>query len=98
MSPAKATILSRIRAALRDVPPAERPDDVPVSRDYRRGDDAPLSALVERFVDRLIDYKARVRTLPAGELPGAIAEACAARGVSRLVVPHDLPAEWAPEG
>jgi L-lactate dehydrogenase complex protein LldG len=97
MSLAKDAILSRIRVALRDVPPAERPDDVPVSRDYRQGDDAPRSALIERFVDRLIDYKARVRTLRADELPGAIADACAERGVRRLVVPHDLPAAWAPD-
>lgn len=98
MTIAKGTILSRIRSALRDVPRTERPDDVPVARAYRTADDAPRHALVERFVDRLIDYKARVRTVSPDTVPQAIAEACAARSVRRLVVPHDLPDAWLPAG
>lgn len=96
MSLAKGTILSRIRTALRDVPRAERPGDVPVARAYRHKDEAPHHALVEQFVDRLVDYKARVRSVRPDELPQAIADACAARGVRRLVVPHDVPAGWLP--
>ena len=35
----RETILSRVRDALRDVPPTERPEDVPVPREYRRSSD-----------------------------------------------------------
>ena len=95
MTLAKGTILSRIRTALRDVPRPERPDDVPVARAYHRADGAPRHELVERFVDRLVDYKARVRVVPPNELPQAIAAACAARGVARLV---RCPATCPPNG
>lgn len=89
-------MLRRIKLALRDVPGSERPEDVPVAREYRQAGDAPRAELIERFADRLIDYKARVGRVTEAELPGAIAAACAARGVRRLVVPADLPERWAP--
>jgi L-lactate dehydrogenase complex protein LldG len=98
MTDARNEILSRIRSALRDVPPAERPEDVPVARDYRRAGTTDRDILVDLFVERLVDYKARVRRVSAADLSGAVASACAARGVRRLVVPVDLPAEWAPAG
>ena len=96
MTIARNEVLRRIRAALSDVPEAERPEDVAVAREYRRAGTQSREDLVERFTDRLVDYKAKVRHVPAAELPGAIGAACAARGARRLVVPPDLPAEWAP--
>src|SRR5271165_3192247 len=39
-----------------------------------------------------------VRTIRPAELSQAISDACAARGVKRLVVPADLPDGWAPSG
>jgi L-lactate dehydrogenase complex protein LldG len=48
--------------------------------------------MVERFIDRLVDYKARVSRCTADELPTAVAAAL--DGVARLVVPADLPAAW----
>jgi L-lactate dehydrogenase complex protein LldG len=98
MSVARNEILRRIRAALGDVPASERPDDVPVVRAYRRAGTASRDELVERFAERLADYKARVGRVAEAELPAAIATACAARRVRRLVAPADLPAEWAPAG
>ncbi len=38
MSAARDEILTRIRTALRDVPAAEQPHDVPIPRDYIRED------------------------------------------------------------
>ena len=96
MTVARNEVLRRIRAALGDVPGGERPEDVAVPREYRRMGTQSRAELVARFTDRLADYKARVRHVPAAELPSAIGESCAARGVRRLVVPPDLPAEWAP--
>ena len=96
MSLAQDDILRRIKVALRDVPASERPDDVLVAREYRLAGAAVPAELIVRFTERLVDYKATVRHVTAAELPGAIAAACMARGVQRLVAPADLPARWAP--
>jgi L-lactate dehydrogenase complex protein LldG len=97
MSVAQDDMLRRIKLALRDVPASERPDDVLVAREYRRAGSATREELVERFAERLIDYKARVGRVTEDGLPGAIAAACAARGVRQLVLPADLPERWAPD-
>jgi L-lactate dehydrogenase complex protein LldG len=96
MSTARNDILRRIRAALRDVPAAEQPSEVPVAREYRRTGAPSGPDLVARFAERVAEYKATVRRVTAAELPGAIAQSCARRGVRRLVVPADLPEGWAP--
>ncbi len=95
---ARDAILARIKASLRDVPAAETPADVPVPRDYRTSDPSPRGALVAQFVERVGEYKAAVRRVAPADLPRAIADACRARGVTRLVVPADLPDGWAPAG
>jgi L-lactate dehydrogenase complex protein LldG len=96
MSTARTEILGRIRRALEDVPPDETPELAPVSRDYLKTDPAPHAEHVERFIDRVAEYKAAIRRVAAADLPGAIAAALAARGVRTLVVPPDLPDGWAP--
>jgi L-lactate dehydrogenase complex protein LldG len=98
MNQAREAMLDRIRTALRDVPPSERPEDVAVDRSYRMVDPAPRVKLIEEFIERVSEYKAAVHRVAPVELPRAIAEACAARGVKQLVVPADLPQEWAPPG
>jgi L-lactate dehydrogenase complex protein LldG len=96
MNGAREEILARIRSALRDVPSSEQPQDLPVERDYLLQGSSDRAHLIERFTDRLVDYKAKVRHVSNDELPAAIAEACAAHGVKRLVVPADLPEAWLP--
>ena len=88
---AREEVLARIRTALGPDPVAE-----PVPRDYRtRGEHAPGSeALLELLTDRLLDYKASVRRVPAADLPRAVAELLAARGARRVAVPPALPADW----
>ena len=98
MTDARPEILRRIRAALRDVPAAEQPADVAVPRAYLHAGVAAGPELIERFAERVAEYKAAVHRVSAAELPAAIGEACARRGVRRLVAPPDLPAEWAPAG
>jgi L-lactate dehydrogenase complex protein LldG len=95
---AREEMLDRIRAALSDVPPSETPADLPVPRDYLAASTASRAELVALFTKRVTDYKAAVRQVTAEELPAAIAEACAAQGVRRLVVPADLPDAWLPGG
>jgi L-lactate dehydrogenase complex protein LldG len=91
-------ILRRIRSALGDVPASEQPDDVAVVRSYRIADPALSAAWIDLFVERAREYGAIVRRVTAADLPQAITLVCAARGVKRLVVPADLPADWAPTG
>jgi L-lactate dehydrogenase complex protein LldG len=95
---AKETVLWRIRHATRDVPEAERPEDVPVERGYRKEDDAPREEIVARFAERAAEYEASVHRVGHDELPGAIREALKRRGVKRLVIPPYLPKGWIPEG
>lgn len=95
---ARAEILRRIRVALRDVPEDETPEGVPVPRDYLENDAAPHEEQVERFLERVAEYRAIVRRVTPGDLAAAIAESCAARGVRSLVVPADLPEGWPPIG
>jgi L-lactate dehydrogenase complex protein LldG len=95
---ARAAVLGKIREALHDVPKSERALDVLVDRSYRTVDSASFSERISLFVERVREYKARVRTIRPAELSQAISDACAARGAKRLVVPADLPDGWAPSG
>ena len=96
---AKESILARVREALADVPTAERPEDVPIARDYRTADDSESADhRVEGFIERVSEYKATVHRVSPSALPTAIAACCATRGIRRLVVPSDLPEGWAPPG
>jgi L-lactate dehydrogenase complex protein LldG len=86
--------LRRVRSALHTVPREEQPADVQIPRAYQRHDEASQAEIVERFIERTIDYKAMVHHIKAKELPKRIAQSCAERGVSRLVLPPDLPEAW----
>jgi L-lactate dehydrogenase complex protein LldG len=94
MTAARTEILRRIRAALLDVSHREAPKLVRVRRDYLKTDPAPQAERVERFIDRVAEYKATIRRVAAADLPAAIAAALVARGVRTLVVPIDLPEVW----
>jgi L-lactate dehydrogenase complex protein LldG len=93
---AREAILQRIRSALRDVPASEQPEDVKVALTYRRSGTAPREEVVECFIERVAEYKVTVQRVEEILLPQAIAMACAARGIHRLVIPADLPAHWLP--
>ncbi len=98
MTSGRDEILGRIRAALSDVPVAERPADVPVAREYRRQGELSGEALVERFADRVRHYDAQVRRTDGGGVAEAVAAACQQVGVARVVVSPGLPVEWRPAG
>jgi L-lactate dehydrogenase complex protein LldG len=96
MTVARTEILRRIRAALLDVSHREKPQMVRVSRAYLKTDPASQAEHVERFIDRVTEYKATVSRVAAPDLPAAIAAAIVARGVRALIVPTDLPEGWLP--
>ena len=83
-------ILSRVRAALSDVPRTETPESFPVPRAYERSRSGP--DVVALLVDRLVDYKAEVHEV--ADVATAVAEALARRGARRLAAPAAIPAEW----
>ncbi len=91
---ARSIVLGRIRAALRDVSPTERPEDVPVARDYQQHSTAEREAIIEQFIEFTVDYKAIVHRVSEAELAREIALICQARALSLLIVPDDLPEAW----
>lgn len=98
MSTAREEILRRVRAALRDVPGDEGPDDIAVARGYRTHDRADPALKLDRLAERVSDYRAEVRRVDAGGITAAISRACAEQGLTRVVVPSALPREWRPAG
>ena len=96
MSAAREEILARIRGALGDVPADERPGDVAVARDYRRSGARTREQLVDHLAQRVSDYAAEVRIVPADGLADAVSAACAEMGLRHVVVPSALPAGWRP--
>lgn len=93
---AREAILQRILAALHDVPATEKPEDVIVARDYRHSGTAAREEVIAQFIERVADYKVLVQRVEEASLLQAIAAACTARGVRRLVIPADLPQAWRP--
>ncbi|WP_351225530.1 LUD domain-containing protein [Streptomyces sp. NPDC002133] len=90
------TVLGRVRRALADVPRDERPQDVPVVRDYLRvhGQRTPAQT-ADLLAENLADYRALVhRVASADDLPGLIGRLLAERGTRTVVVPDGLPEEW----
>jgi L-lactate dehydrogenase complex protein LldG len=88
---AKDVILARIRKAN-----ANAPEPPLIPYDFRERDERDRVAILEDFIDRLIDYKAIVTRTDNANLPQAIANACQQEGITHLVVPVDLPDGWIP--
>lgn len=88
MSSREAT-LARIRAALGDAAAVPA-----VPRDYRVRGDIEAGAAAQLFAQRVAEYRATVHhTAPTG-LPALVATILASAGVTRVVVPTGLPADW----
>jgi L-lactate dehydrogenase complex protein LldG len=86
---ARETILTGIRGATTTVPEAPA-----VPQDFRYQDERERVALLDEFIDRLLDYRAQVTSTDEAGLPRAIATACQLYGTGELVVPADVPPNW----
>jgi L-lactate dehydrogenase complex protein LldG len=88
MSDARSAILASIADALKDAPTSH-----PIPRDYERalpdGTD-----ILERFVDRVSDYRATVTRTGEAGLPTAIASVLAGHEARRIAVPAGIPDGW----
>ncbi|MGE2728135.1 LutC/YkgG family protein [Mycolicibacterium vaccae] len=87
MSEARAQILARVRAALADRPPVPQ-----VPWTYGRCVGTGGVDLVDRFVERVADYRATVDRVDEAGLPQAIAAAL--QGFSRVVADETVRGEW----
>jgi L-lactate dehydrogenase complex protein LldG len=83
---ARDAVLARIRATA--VPP---PGAIP--RDYLTRLASGVDA-VERFAERVADYRANVHRATPATLARVVADALRSRGATSLVVPAGLPDEW----
>src|SRR5690242_19939879 len=90
---AKEVMLARIRASIGNA--ADPPD---TTYRFRERDERDQAAILEDFIERLLDYKAVVTHTDTIGLPQAIAAACQEHHIRRLVVPADIPSTWIPEG
>jgi L-lactate dehydrogenase complex protein LldG len=92
---AREEILSRIRAALADIPPGETPEQVPVPRHYLPAH-TPQDprALADLLADNLTDYRAHVQFTETKQLPYTIADLLARHGSRTVAIPTDLPDTW----
>jgi L-lactate dehydrogenase complex protein LldG len=87
---ARDAVLGRIRTALG---PEAAAADVP--RAYRGPGAVPADGVVERFCERVAEYRATVTRVAAGDLLGTVAELCRARGARRIAVPPGGPGDVA---
>jgi L-lactate dehydrogenase complex protein LldG len=95
VSGAREAVLARVRAAL-----GPGPEVAVVPRDYHnagalgaQGD--PVA--VDRFCERVADYRANVRRVGGDELSSALMAACAKREARRIAVPAQAP-PWTVDG
>jgi len=90
---ARDEVLARVRAAHTAAPPPVLAYEG-VGRAYRSTTDLDREALMERLVDRLLDYKALVRHCRPDQVAGTVAAALGDRGIRSVVVPAGLEPAW----
>jgi L-lactate dehydrogenase complex protein LldG len=90
---AREEVLARIAAAYRAAPPAELSYS-DITREYRTTSDLQAAALIERLIDRLVDYRALVRQCGVDDLGAEIATALSKRSAQTVVAPTGLDPSW----
>ena len=85
---AREVVLERIRAAL-----ADRPAAAAIPRAYETTM-SPSIDLIERFLDRVADYRATIERTTVDQLPSAVAACFEAHGARRIATPAGVPDGW----
>jgi len=93
VSSARDEVLRSVRLAI-----AEGHCTGPVARTYRRAGTLDRSARTDLLCERIGDYRAEVRRLPAPCLLSVIQKVFDERSARRVGVPTGLPPEWRPAG
>lgn len=86
---AREDILGRVRAAVHGSADVRRPDE---PADPLAG--TTLDAAIERFVDRIVDYKAGIDLIGPDDIAHAVAAACRAHTIGSLLVSDAVPLAW----
>ena len=87
----RQVILDRVRAAAADLEP------VPIPRNYRHAEPdegRDVEAMLETFVDRLLDYRAEVTRCSDDEVGAVVSRFLQSEGAVRIVVPTGFPSGW----
>jgi L-lactate dehydrogenase complex protein LldG len=84
-------VLRRIRRQLRG---GEGVEDVRAVVPYRVAGSLEPRPRLERFVDRVTEYRVRVHRSDSATLPDVIASCLAERGAACAVIPPDAPPAW----
>lgn len=86
---ARDDILARVRAAVDGSPDVRRPPDPsdPLAA-------TSPAAAAERFVDRIVDYKAGIDRIRPDDIASAVAAACRTHTVGSLLVSAGVPSQW----
>ncbi|AKJ09109.1 lactate utilization protein B/C [Streptomyces incarnatus] len=88
-------ILGRVRRALAEVTPDERPYEEAVGRDYlREHGGRTTEQTVELLAENLADYRAVVHRATDEEMPYLVMRLLARRGSEEVLVPPGLPPAW----
>jgi L-lactate dehydrogenase complex protein LldG len=94
---AREAILGRIRAATRDVP-VDEPARGDVPRAYATASTLAGAALLDRFVERVEEYRARVHRVASADVARRAVVLARERGARRLAVAPGVPEAWQPDG
>jgi L-lactate dehydrogenase complex protein LldG len=89
-------VLAAVRAALRDVPAGEGPDDVPVPRDYRRAGELSPRERVALLAERVADYRASVHRTTSDGVAALVGRILDMEAAERVLVAPGLDASWWP--
>jgi L-lactate dehydrogenase complex protein LldG len=93
---ARSDILARVRVALDGARPAAPVTDAPA---YDVVSSLSTAECLERFADRVAEYRATVRRADTREdMVQQVAAACAAHGATRILLPSDVLCGWLPTG
>ncbi|GGW46441.1 hypothetical protein GCM10010503_23960 [Streptomyces lucensis JCM 4490] len=88
-------VLGRVRRALADVTPDDRPYEAAVERDYlREHGERTAERTVELLAENLADYRAIVHRCGRAELPSLIGRLLAGREAGSVLVPPGLEPGW----
>ena len=93
-SAARAAVLGRIRAATR----GEALEEVAVPRAYAMRSALAPDACVDRFAERVAEYRASVHRIAEAEIAQRVVVLARERGARRLVVAPGVPEAWRPDG
>lgn len=94
---AREEILGRIRRALPGEAVTAAESYAAITREYRRSGHLDRKSCVGLFLDRLVDYDAKVVEVNGEwEIPAAIARVLKQAGEERLLVTSALPRAWCP--